>query len=310
MAMHLVTGGAGFIGSHLVESLVSQGHHVKVLDNFDTGTRANLTGIDVEVLDGDIRDPDACAQATAGCDTVFHLAAIASVPRSVADPSMSFSVNATGTSNVFEAARHAGVRQIVGASSAAVYGPCTLAQIPESAPLLPQSPYGAEKATMEQLASAYNSCFDIDVTCMRFFNVYGSRQDPNSSYSGVIAAFLATILRGNTPTVHGDGSQSRDFVHVSDVVAACQRCANPEVPNGVYNVGTGRPTSVLELLRTIQSALSAPEGFNQTPRRTGDVDTSCADISRLTEVGYHPQMSLADGLKRTAMWYRDAATKP
>ncbi|MEZ4322083.1 MAG: NAD-dependent epimerase/dehydratase family protein [Myxococcota bacterium] len=300
--MALVTGGAGFIGSHLVRRLLADGWRVRVLDNFDTGHRSNLDGLAVDVLEGDLRTD--CEAAVAGCSRVFHLAAIASVPRSVAHPDESFAVNALGTSRLFEASRRAGVSRVVCASSAAVYGP-TGAVVSEDQVLRPQSPYGAEKAAMEHLATAYGAALGLEVVCLRFFNVYGPRQDPSSAYAGVIAAFCAALAAGRVPVVHGDGSQSRDFVYVSDVVDALVLAADHGVAGVPYNVGTGRPTSVIELLRNLQAALDAPPDATFGDRRAGDLDRSCADVSRLATLGFRAQVDLAEGLLHTGRWYRE-----
>lgn len=304
MRTALVTGGAGFIGSHLVRRLVADGLRVRVLDNLDTGREANLDGVDLDFVRADVRDADAVLRATEGCAEVYHLAAVASVPRTVADPAESFAVNGLGTHHVLEAARRTGVACVVCASSAAVYGPTHVPRVGEDAPLRPQSPYGAEKACMEQLASAYAASYGLGVVCLRFFNVYGPRQDPNSPYSGVIAAFLAALVQGRVPEVHGDGSQSRDFVAVDDVVTACRLAATKGAPGGVYNVGTGQPTSVIALLRALQSALGTSDAVRFGPRRAGDLDASCAQIARLEALGFRADVGLAEGLAATAAWYR------
>lgn len=308
MRTHLVTGGAGFIGSHLVRRLVAEGDRVVVLDNLDTGSRENLTGVDLELVVGDIRDRSVVDRCAQGVDTVFHLAAIASVPRSVEDPATSFAVDVIGTHNVFEAARAASARRVVCASSAAVYGENPSERLDESELPAPLSPYGAHKAAMESLAGATSHALGLPVVCLRFFNVYGARQDPRSSYAGVIAAFLGVLSRGGVPTVHGDGLQSRDFVHVSDVVEALLLAAERGEPGAAYNVGTGHPTSVLDLLRTIQAQLGSSDAVRFTESRAGDLRTSCASIDRLRALGYAPRRTLTEGLAETATWYREQAS--
>lgn len=305
MSTALVTGGAGFIGSHLVRSLLADGVRVRVLDDLSTGHRAHLDGLDVELTVGDVRDAGTVRSVAAGCSELYHLAAIASVPRTVAEPALSFAVNLGGTHQVLEAARTCGVERLIFASSAAVYGPATMARIPEGAPLRPQSPYGAEKAAGEQLVRAYAASYGMHAVSLRFFNVYGPRQDPSSPYSGVIAAFLGALVQGRIPEIHGDGSQSRDFVSVADVVAACRLAASRGVPGEAYNVGTGHPTSVLELLRAVQAGLDAPPDVRFGPRRAGDLDTSCADVTGLAALGFVARVPLGDGLAETARWYRD-----
>lgn len=307
MQTHLVTGGAGFIGSHLVRRLLADGHRVVVLDNFDTGSRENLAGLDLELVEGDLRDLPTVRRCVEGVHTVFHLGAIASVPRSIEDPVQSFDVDVRGSHHVFEAARQAGVQRVVCASSAAVYGENPAPRLGEHELPAPVSPYGAHKAMMEDLARASSHSLGLPVVCLRFFNVYGARQDPRSSYAGVIAAFLGVLSQGGVPTVHGDGGQSRDFVHVSDVVEALLLGARHGEPGRAYNVGTGQPTSVLELLRTIQAQLGGSDEVHFGPARPGDLRTSCADIASLQGLGFHPTRTLVEGLAETATWYLEQA---
>lgn len=296
----LVTGGAGFIGSHLVRRLLSEGLAVRVLDDLSTGRASNLVGLPVELLVGDVRlDAE---QAVEGCTRVFHLAARSSVPDSIEDPGNSFATNALGTSRILEAARLAGVERVTLASTAAVYG-STKGQVSERTPCRPVSPYAAEKAAGELLAQAYSRSFDLDVVALRLFNVYGPCQDPESAYSGVIAAFCGDLAAGRMPTIHGDGTQSRDFVHVRDVVEAFLVADARGTPGAVYNVGTGREATVLEVLRALQQAVGAANTVRFVARRAGDLDRSCADISRLAALGYEPAIPLGSGLAETWRWY-------
>jgi UDP-glucose 4-epimerase len=303
----LVTGGAGFIGSHLVEALLARGNRVRVLDDFSTGRRDNLPA-GVEVLAGDLADADAVRAAADGASVVYHLGAIASVQRSIEDPPLIHRVCGTGTLNVFEAARRAGVRRIVYASSAAVYGiPDGPVQV-ESAALRPLSPYAAAKLAGEFYAQAFSACHGLETVSLRFFNVYGPRQRADSPYSGVIALFISALLAGRTPSVFGDGLQSRDFVAVEDVVQALTLAAEkPGASGKVYNVGTGRSVTLLDLLATLNTVLGTDVRPNHAPPRTGDIRHSRADIGRIrSDLGYEPRVSLEEGLSRTLEWYRRA----
>ena len=304
----LVTGGAGFIGSHLVESLVRQGRRVRVLDDFSTGLRANLAHVDPapEILSGDVADAAVVQRAMQGVGVVFHLAALASVQRSVEAPADTHSVCAGGTLNVLDAARRAGVRRIVYAASSSAYGiPAGDVQT-EGDPLAPLSPYAAAKLAGELYAQSFTAAFGLETVRLRFFNIFGPRQRADSPYSGVIALFAAALSAGRTPMIYGDGLQTRDFTFVSDVVQALTRAAEtPGVSGRVYNIGTGRGTSVVELVAALNRQLGTNIAPQHAPPRAGDVRHSRADISLARrELGYEPAISFEDGLARTLAWYR------
>lgn len=306
----LVTGGAGFIGSHIVGRLLSLGHEVRVIDNFSTGKRENLAGFgkDVAVIEGDIRDGDAVARAVDGCDLVFHEAAIVSVPYSVEHPRETHDVNIEGTLNVLLAARNAKVRRVVFASSAAIYGeeptlPKTEAMLPE-----PISPYGVEKVTAEYYLRCFTSIYGLETVALRYFNVFGPRQDPSSPYSGVISVFVNRILAGRSISIFGDGEQSRDFVYVEDVVSANILAATvPRAAGRVYNVARGERTSLLELAARLGDAADVRPVIEHLEPRAGDIRHSLADITRArTELGYTPEVTVADGLARLVRHVRGA----
>ena len=305
----LVTGGAGFIGSHLVEHLVSQGATVRVLDSFETGKRENLAPFHdrIELVEGDIRDLGTCKKACAGVDVVFHEAALPSVPRSVAEPLKSFDITLRGTNTLLVAAREANVRRVVQASSSSIYGDQPTLPKHEEMPPAPRSPYAAHKLGAEQLGVAFAASMGIEVVALRYFNVFGPRQDPESQYAAVVPRFIVACLQGERPTIHGDGEQSRDFTHVENVVQANLAAARtPEASGQVFNVACGERFSVNELFRAIQKATGA-KGIEPSyvPARTGDVKHSLASIDAARKVlGYEPRVTLASGLEKTVAWYR------
>jgi UDP-glucose 4-epimerase len=302
----LVTGGAGFIGSHLVDALLSRGRAVRVLDAFSTGSRNNLPA-GVEVVEGCVTDPAAVARAVAGCDAVFHLAALASVAKSVEDPLASHAACATGTLVVLDAARRAGVRRVVYAGSASAYGGASdPAGQCEDTPLVALSPYAAAKLAGEFYCQAFAATYGLETVRLRFFNVFGPRQRPDSPYSGVIAIFTAALSGGGTPTVHGDGLQSRDFVYVEDVTDALIRAGDtPGVSGNVYNVGTGTSVTLLDLIRELNAILGTAAVPSHGPPRAGDIRHSLAKIDRIrTDLGYAPRVPFAEGLRRTLEWYK------
>jgi len=303
----LVTGGAGFIGSHLVAALAAAGRRVRVFDDFSTGRRDNLAGITPapEVVEGTISDPAAVARATAGCEVVFHLAALASVAKSVEDPVLNHAVNATGTLHVLGAARAAGVRRVVYAGSASAYGGASdPAGQDEDTPLCALSPYAAAKLAGEFYCQAFAASYGLETVRLRFFNVFGPRQRADSPYSGVIAIFAAMLAAGRTPTVHGDGLQSRDFVAVADVARALLLAADaPGVSGRVYNVGTGGSVTVLDLIAALNARLGTSAVARHGPPRAGDVRHSRAKIGRIAaDLGYAPTVAFEEGLRRTLAW--------
>ena len=299
----LVTGGAGFIGSHIATRLLQLGHEVVVLDNFFTGKRENLAGIakDVRLVEGDVRDLGTVEQAAAGCQLVYHEAAIVSVPFSVEHPQESHDVNIQGTLNVLQAARKAGAKRVVFASSAAIYG--EEPTLPKSEAMRPQpmSPYGVEKITGEHYLATWSKLFGVESVALRYFNVFGPRQDPRSAYSGVISIFTDRILAEKGLTFFGDGAQTRDFVYVGNVVDANILAGTREGVSGrAFNVACGKSTTLLELASMIERAAGKPpveRSFAEA--RAGDIKDSVADIDRArADLGYAPAVDVAEGLQR------------
>ena len=316
---YLVTGGAGFVGSHIVDALVDQGHNVVVLDNLSSGHKENLSGAlnQIDFVEGDIRDAEICLKASEGCDGIFHEAALVSVPDSINRPRDNHDINITGTLNVLEAARVNGVKRVVFASSAAVYGDNP--ELPKREEMLPEpkSPYAMAKLAGEHYLKVYAECFGLETVALRYFNVFGPRQDPSSMYSGVISIFSERIKNGLPITIYGDGQQTRDFVSVSDVVQVnllamgCQKsddrgqtsasspmlhapCAQRFV---VLNVATARQTSLLELLKTLEALTGNKATVSFSAARSGDIQHSLADISKVRKIfGYEPKVSLSEGL--------------
>ncbi|MDY6875530.1 MAG: SDR family oxidoreductase [Chloroflexota bacterium] len=302
MTLCLVTGGAGFIGSHLVEALVEHNKCVRVLDDFSTGRRENLAAVadQIELLEGDVTDSETVEQAVAGCDYVLHLAAIASVQASLEKPQTSHRVNVDGTLNVLDAARRVGVQRFVIASSTAVYGDHTALPLREELAPRPLSPYAATKAAGEAYCSAFHTSYGLPTVALRFFNVYGPRQDPSNPYSGVISIFAARVARGEHPVIYGDGKQTRDFVYVADVIRAILLACEREAAAGnVFNVGGGRQTSVLQLVTALNQALDTALKPTFAPARSGEVRFSQANVSRARKVmGWKPQVTLQEGLSK------------
>jgi UDP-glucose 4-epimerase len=295
----LVLGGAGFIGSHLVERLITDGHRVRVLDNLSTGKRENLAEVasDVELRVGDIRDEAALGAALDGVEVVFHEAAIVSVTRSVEEPLFTQATNLTATLQLLMAARAAGVRRVVFASSAAVYGAGGDGPLTEAMPTLPQSPYGLEKLACEHYLRIWHELHGLESVALRYFNVFGPRQDPSSPYSGVISIFAERIARGVAPTIFGDGEQTRDFVHVSNVVQANVLAGFTPNAAGVFNVACGETTSLNRLFTQMCRLSDVDLEPRYGPARSGDIRHSSADISRAsTLLGYVPRVTLPDGL--------------
>jgi UDP-glucose 4-epimerase len=307
MYSYLVTGGCGFIGSHLADALVARGHRVRILDDLSTGRRANAPRA-AEIVTGDVADPATVRAAMAGMSGCFHLAAIASVERSVADWLPTHRVNLGGTINVFEAARIAGGVPVVYASSAAVYGDNGALPLGEDAPLTPRAPYGADKAGSELHARAAFAVHGVPSTGLRFFNVFGPRQDPRSPYSGVISIFAEALLAGRPLTVFGDGAQSRDFVFVADVVQALLAAmARQRRAADVFNVCRGERTSILELIAALERVMGRRAVVGHALARAGDVRHSQGDGARLrAALGCAPRVSLERGLAALIDWLESA----
>ncbi len=307
----LVTGGGGFIGSHLVDALVARGESVRVLDDFSTGLRSNLEhhGSRIEIIDGSITDPAAVARAVKGARVVFHLGALASVTRSIENPPLSHAACATGTLYVLDEARKAGVKRVVFAASSSAYGGASNESgQKEDQPLCALSPYAAAKLAGEFYMQAFAHAFGLETVRLRFFNIFGPRQRADSPYSGVIAIFAALMSQGKAPTVHGDGLQCRDFTYVANAVQALMKAAEaPGVSGKVFNVGTGRNVTILDLVAALNHLLGVNLKAQHAPPRAGDPKFSLADIARTkAELGYHPDVTFEEGLRRTLEWYRTA----
>lgn len=310
----LVTGGAGFIGSHLTDRLVADGHDVVVLDNLSTGSLDNLAGAAPRIafVEGDLRDRVTVAQACRGVEVVFHQAALASVARSVEHPREVTEVNVGGTLNLVLAARDAGVRRVVFASSSSVYGDTPTLPKTETMALTPRSPYAASKAAGEAYLAAAMGSYGLETVSLRYFNVYGPRQSPRSLYAAVVPLFVDAVLRGQAPTIHGDGGQTRDFTFVEDVADALVRAATaPRAVEGPMNVGGGRRISVLDLARAVARAVGVSVSPVHEPPRVGDVRDSLADIDRARDrLGWSPRTDLEAGLARVVAAARAAAASP
>jgi nucleoside-diphosphate-sugar epimerase len=307
----LVTGGGGFIGSHLVERLVTDGHDVRVLDNFATGKRENLLewADQVELVEGDMRSYERVHTAVRGCELVLHQAALPSVPRSVQDPLTSSEVNITGTLNVLLAARDEGVRRVVFASSSSIYG--ANPELPKREDLipLPMSPYAVAKLAGEGYCRSFHEVFGIETVALRYFNVFGPRQDPLSQYAAVIPNFISALLAGDQPVVYGDGEQSRDFTYVENVVEANLLAISADgVAGKLFNVAAGQRTTLNQLLDHLGALIGRAPDARQERARPGDVRHSQADIGRARrELGYNPGISPEEGLRRTLAWYAGRA---
>jgi nucleoside-diphosphate-sugar epimerase len=317
---YLITGGAGFIGSNLAETLVSQGERVRILDDFSTGKRENLhfAGAEqIEICKGDIRQQDICRQAMIDVDYILHHAAMASVPLSVQSPLLCHDINVNGTLNLLMAARDAGVERFVLASSSAVYGdvtppPSAEQHLPffpqrESLPPSPLSPYAVSKVVDEIYCRIFTNLYGLQTICLRYFNIFGPRQDPASTYAAVIPQFITALLQGRSPTIYGDGLQSRDFIYIRDIVQAnIQACrAHRSACGKVYNIARGEPLSVLDLWQRLCQGRSAPPKPQFAPKREGDIRHSVADISQaIDQLLFRPAASLQDGITETISWYQ------
>ena len=313
MASYLVTGGAGFIGSHLTEELVRRGHSVRVADSLITGNRRNLDHIrDVEFIRGDLADMTIAARAVAGMDYVLRQAAIPSVPRSVGDPIESNHANVTATWNVLVAARDTGVKRLVFASSSAEYGNAPESPKREDMPTSPLTPYALQKVAGTEYCRMFTSLYGFETVATRYFNVFGPRQDPGSPYSGVISLFATALFEGRRPIIYGDGEQTRDFTYVANIVDGVLRaCEAPKAPGEVINVATGDSVSLNELLRVMNRSVGTDLQPIYKEARQGDVKDSQADITKAKRLlGYTPSVSLEEGLRHTLAWCRGEGPAP
>lgn len=310
---YLVTGGAGFIGSNIVDELLRRGHAVTVLDDFSSGKEENLSQAisKIRLVRGDICDLEAAREACDAADYVLHLAARTSVPRSVKDPIETNRVNIDGTLNVLVAARDARVRRIVFAASSAAYGETPVLPKVESMPPDPISPYGVSKLVGEMYARVFGRAYELENVSIRYFNVFGPRQDPSSQYSGVLSRFILALLEGSAPVVFGDGEQSRDFTYIDNVVDVSLRaCEAPGISGRVFNGGTGARISLNDVLKTLGRILGTPVRARYDPPRRADILHSEADIALAEEfLGYHPSVDFEEGLRRTWKWYSEALVK-
>ena len=308
MSLCLVTGGAGFIGSHIVRALLTRGHQLRVLDDLSTGKNKNLHEVagQIDLVVGDIRDVETVARCMRGIEVVFHLAARASVPRSIEEPRAAHEVNVSGTLNLLMAAREVGVRRFVYSASSSAYGetptlPKTIDMRPE-----PLSPYAATKLAAEYYCTVWSHVYGLQTISLRYFNVFGPRQDPSGPYAAVIPAFVTRLLRGQPPIIYGDGEQSRDFCFIENVVSANMLAAEvPAVHGEVVNVACGERTTLNEIAADLNKLLGTSLKPEYQPPRVGDVRHSLADISRTRQVlGYEPQIMFPEGLRRSIEWYK------
>jgi UDP-glucose 4-epimerase len=302
----LVTGGAGFIGSHIVRALLERGDRVRVLDNFSTGKRENLAGLDVEIIEADLRDASRVTEACRGIETVFHEAAFVSVPQSMKEPRECFDVNVTGTATLLQAAHKYGVRRVVFATSAAVYGDSDAWPLSEETPLRPLSPYAASKCVDEIYGQLYTTAFGLDVVGLRYFNVYGPRQRPDSQYAAAVPIFIRRLMDAKPISIFGDGGQTRDLIFVGDVVRAnLVAAAHPSAPGQIFNICTGQETRIIDLVEILQDLFpSAPAPVFDEPR-AGDIYRSIGSPQKAREMlGFSAETTLAKGLEQTVEWMR------
>jgi UDP-glucose 4-epimerase len=308
----LVTGGAGFIGSNLVSELLARGHTVRVLDNFSTGHRHNLAGVerDIELIEGDLRSYERVHHAVRGCEVVFHEGALPSVPRSVQDPITTNEVNVVGTLNVLLNARDEGVRRLVFASSSSIYGDAPGFPRTEAAAPMPLAPYPVSKLAAERYCRVFSNVYGLATVALRYFNVFGRNQDPASQYSAVIPRFISAMREGRAPTIHGSGEQSRDFTHIDNVVSANMLAMDaPDAWGRVFNVACGTPRSLNELVEILNHMLGSEIEPIHTAPRPGDVDRSWADISQAEKVlGYEPIVDFEEGLRLTLEAFGETST--
>jgi len=309
MDKYLVTGGAGFIGSNIAEELVKRGYAVRIIDNFLTGKRENISSFldKIELIEGDIRDYDACSRALEGVDFVLHQAALSSVPRSIKDPLLTNDINIKGTLNVLLASRDLGVKKFVFASSAAVYGDNSTLPKKEGNVGNPLSPYALSKLVGEKYCWIFSQIFGLSTVCLRYFNIFGPRQDPSSQYAAAIPNFITRMLKGESPTIFGDGEQSRDFAYVFNVVEANILASKAKDVSGeVFNIGCGKETSVNSLVFKLNEILKEKINPSYDEPRPGDIRHSFADISKARKMlKYEPQVLFSKGLEETVLWHKE-----
>lgn len=312
MSVYLVTGGAGFIGSNLVDELVGRGQQVRVLDNFSTGQRRNLAPFlnQIEVIEGDLRSYHIVQEAVEGVNFILHQAALPSVPRSVRDPITTNEVNVLGTLNLLQAARDAGAQRLIYASSSSVYGDS--AELPKRETMCPHplSPYAISKLAGEQYCQAFWRLYGFETVCLRYFNVFGPRQDPTSQYAAVVPRFLTVLLSGKELIIYGDGTQSRDFTFVANVVQAnLLACTAPDTTGGIFNIACGERHTLLNLVAKLAAVTGRDPEVRYTAPRPGDVLHSQADVTQArTRLGYEPRVDLTTGLERTVKWLKNSRT--
>ena len=309
MGLSLVTGGAGFIGSNMVRFLLGKGESVRVLDNFETGKRENLEEIfdQIELIEGDIRAEATVRRAVEDCDIVYHLAALGSVPRSIEDPKTTHDVNATGTFNMLVASRDAKVKRFVFASSSSIYGQSEVLPQHEGLPIAPISPYGASKAIGEVYDKAFYETYGLETISLRYYNVFGPRQDPNSQYAAAIPLFVSALLRDKPPRIFDDGEQTRGFTYIDNVLEANWKAATaPKVHGEAVNISTATAVSVNTVVNTIKELLGKAIRPTYAPPRPGDIKHSLADVSLAKKViGYEPTVSFDEGIRRAIDWYKE-----
>jgi len=309
MSQYLVTGGAGFIGCNMVRFLLEKGKSVRVLDNFETGKKSNLQPLlsDIELIEGDIRDVDCCRRSVKGIDKVIHLAAVGSVPRSVEDPVTTYDINATGLFNLLNAAKDGNVGRFVFSSSSSVYGQSDVLPQHESLPLAPISPYAASKATGELYCRAFYEAYGLETVPLRYYNIFGPWQDPQSQYAAAIPLFILAIMNDQSPQIFGDGQQSRGFTYIDNATNANWQAAHCEVANGEpINISTATAISVNKVVEIIKHKFDKTELVNNYfAKRSGDIKYSLADITRARErLGYNPAIDFETGIQKTITWYK------
>ncbi len=312
MSRYLITGGAGFIGSNLTERLLKDGQEVRILDNFESGQRKNVEpfGNDIELIEGDIRDVDLVTQSMQGIDYVLHQAALGSVPRSIKNPVETNDVNANGTLNILIAARDAGVKKLVFASSSSIYGPTEVLPKVENMPPNPVSPYALSKYAGEKYCQLFYELYGLPTVCLRYFNIFGPRQDPNSQYAAVVPKFTMALLEEQPPIIFGDGEQSRDFTYIENAIQANLLAAksSDQASGKVFNVGCGTRITLNELFQSIARLTGTNIAPEHTETREGDVRHSLADIEQAKSLlGYNPEISIEEGLERTVAWYQSGS---